>query len=120
MAAPKGTLIIIGGAEDKGEEGRLNMEEQNREFRRFEILEELVPKRKSNGTIEIITTASREPKQVGEDYIKVFKKLGLKNIHIMNIRNREEAREPEMVERIRKAHTVFFSGGDQFRLSTIL
>jgi cyanophycinase len=121
MTTPKGTLIIIGGAEDKGEAGKLSMEEKNREFHRFEILEQLLPKRKnSDATIEIITTASKVPREVGEDYQKAFKKLGLKNIHIMNICNREEAREEALVNRIRKAHTVLFSGGDQFRLSTIL
>lgn len=38
----------------------------------------------------------------------------------MNIENRIQAQENEYVERIKKAYSVYFTGGDQFRLSTIL
>ncbi len=37
----------------------------------------------------------------------------------MHIKTREEANEPEYVERLRKADVVMFTGGDQLRLSSI-
>lgn len=52
---PKGTLLIIGGAEDKVDSISLAMEKKNREFKHFEILHLLLKGKKK---VEIITTAS--------------------------------------------------------------
>jgi cyanophycinase len=116
---PKGTLIIIGGAEDMGVEGQLEMADENKEFVQFEILKQLIPKKK-NGIIEIITTATSLPKETFKSYQKAFKKLDLNKIGGIDIKNRLEAEKKEYIERIKKASTVLFSGGDQFKLSVIL
>lgn len=112
---PKGKLLIIGGAEDKGDgEG----EAENRDF---EILGELLPKsNKGKHEIEIITTASKVPQEVGKKYINAFSRAGFHHVHGLDIRNKEDARNEAYLDRLRKAHAVFFSGGDQFRLATIL
>jgi len=116
---PKGTLILIGGAEDKGD-GSSN--QKNREYERFEILSELLPKKDSHKKkrLEIITTASRVPVEVNEMYRDAFKKIGFKEVGFINMINNPEADDPKFVKRIREAHAVLFSGGDQFRLATIL
>jgi cyanophycinase len=119
---PKGKLLIIGGAEDKGGEGREpDMKGKNRNFRNYEILGELVPPDKSEEhCIEIITTASEEPEEMSRTYSNAFRKMGFQNIHHIGIRTREEAKDPEYLRRIERANVVLFSGGDQLRLSTIL
>lgn len=117
MSLPKGILLIIGGAEDKGE--TVDIAPDNKEFEAYEILKHLLPKRK-NDYIEVITTATRIPKEVGKEYQEVFARMGFRNVGVMNMENRENAMKEEFVSRIGKAYAVLFSGGDQFRLSTIL
>ncbi|MGB3947657.1 MAG: cyanophycinase, partial [Bacteroidia bacterium] len=69
--------------------------------------------------VEVITTASQIPEEVGENYVQSFGKLGCKNIGLIHIKNREDALNPEYIERIKKADGVMFTGGNQLRLSVI-
>ncbi len=116
---PKGKLILIGGAEDKGE----SMTVRNitsKQINRLEILNQLIPTWKQKGGIEIITTASSEPDEVNAVYKKAFSRIGFKKVGFISIGNHPESHNPVFLKRIREAHAVLFSGGDQFRLSTIL
>jgi cyanophycinase len=118
---PKGTVLIIGGAEDKGDENEPDMAQKNKEFEHFEILREILPK--DNGSkkkIEIIATASSVPDEMNQSYKKAFAKLGYKNVDFIKIESKEEARNQDFAKRIHKAHAVLFTGGDQFSLSAIL
>jgi cyanophycinase len=115
---PKGKLFLIGGAEDK-DDGENEMEDKNKYFKRFEILNIILPK-KGKQQIEIVTTASTVPDEIEESYKDAFKKIGFNKVDFISIGNNQDANKPEFVERIQKAHAVLFSGGDQFRLSTIL
>jgi cyanophycinase len=116
---PKGKLLIIGGAEDKGESDT-EIEKKNKDFKKFEILKELIPEQSRKQTIEIITTASKVPEEVEHMYKDAFEKIGFKNIGFLNMGNNYDAANQEYVKRIKKAYAVLFSGGDQFRLSTIM
>ena len=118
---PKGKLIAIGGAEDKGtdlEAGIIQRSQLN--FFEIGILKTisdlLVSK---NDRIEIITTASSVPDEVGEQYIMAFNKLGCGNVGHLRIRMREDALEPDSVARLKECKAVLFSGGNQLRLSSI-
>jgi cyanophycinase len=115
---PKGTVLIIGGAEDKGE-AKTETEEDNKQTERFEILKELIA-----GTgkkrIEIITTATGTVDEMKKMYRKAFKKIHFADIGFIDIKNKQEAKSIECCKRIEKAHAVFFSGGDQFTLSATL
>ena len=121
MQHPKGKLIAIGGAEDKGtdlEKGEINRNNLN--FFELGILNRIV--QESGGPeakIEVITTASMIPYEVGENYLNAFGKIGCVDISLMHIRNRAEAMDEAYIERIRNCDTVMFSGGNQLRLSTI-
>lgn len=120
MNLPKGKLIAIGGAEDKGtdlEKGEINRNNLN--FFELGILNRIV--KESGGAtakIEVITTASMIPYEVGENYINAFGKIGCININVMHIRNRADAMNEEYLDRIKKCDTVMFSGGNQLRLSS--
>lgn len=116
---PKGRLLIIGGAEDKvGEVPDIFY--RNRNFEKYEILKQLLPGKRSKKTIEVITTASTQPKSVASRYKKAFAEMGCTNVGFINMGNNYDSRNPRYVERIHKAHAVLFSGGDQFRISTII
>lgn len=118
---PKGKLISIGGAEDKGTEPEPNFTQKNNlNFFELQILSRIV--REAGGHdayIEVITSASSIPEEIGQNYLDAFKKLGCSNIRIMDIRNREDAMKPEFIERLKKCDSVMFSGGNQLRLSSI-
>ena len=111
----KGILIPIGGNEDKGEETR---ESYLQEFIDEGILSRVV--KESGGTdalIIIIPTASSIPVEVGEGYLEAFGKLGCTNLHVMDIREREQSEYPENIELIKKANCLMFSGGDQSKIT---
>ena len=119
MSHPKGKLIAIGGAEDKGtdlETGEIHRNNLN--FFELGILRRVVEEAGGvNARIEVITTASMIPYEVGENYLNAFGKIGCTNIGLMHIRTRQDAMEKEFVDRIRTCDAVMFSGGNQLRLS---
>lgn len=121
----KGKLIVIGGAVDKGSFSEKNFElqvEKNLNFFETGILKRLIleSRYKEDSVVEIITTASKIPREVGPEYAKAFQYLGAKNVSVMHIEKRDEAHNPDLEDRIRKADVVMFTGGDQLRLTTIL
>ncbi|MCE3260155.1 MAG: cyanophycinase [Bacteroidetes bacterium] len=116
---PKGKLLIIGGAEDKGKGEEPDIFKRNRDYEHQEILRQLVPANKKK-TIEIVTTASSAPDEVSKSYKKAFERMGVKSVAFMNMGNNYDGKNPRFIARIKKAHAVLFSGGDQFRLSTIM
>lgn len=121
MEIPKGKLISIGGAEDKGTDLEQGFMQRNRlNFFELGILKRIV--NELGGTekrIEVITTASSIPEEVGENYLSAFGKIGCVNIGILPIRNRQDASQIEYIERIKRCDGVMFSGGDQLRLTSI-
>ena len=76
--------------------------------------------RKNLSKIEIITTASNIPEQVGNEYINAFKALNALDVGLLHIKTREEANDPAIVDRLNHADVVVFTGGDQLRLSSII
>jgi cyanophycinase len=121
MQHPKGYLIAIGGAEDKGTEEE--KERQNSlDFFKEGILQQIVDLagKKSAPKIEVITTASSIPDEVAQIYKKSFKKLGCVDIGHLKILAREEADSKKTLERLGKCNCLLFSGGDQLRLCSIL
>jgi cyanophycinase len=119
---PKGKLLVIGGAEDKGPiRNPPIIKIKNKNYVDYDILGRLINNDNPfNNTIEIITTASQQPVKTGNMYMRSFKKAGFSKVGIISIHNKEESKNPEFVERVRAARVVFFSGGDQSRLISIL
>jgi cyanophycinase len=120
MIIPKGKLIPVGGAEDKGtdlEQGFI--QRNNLNFFEAGILSRIVDETRyhQDSKIEVITTASTIPVEVGENYIDAFAKLSCTNVNVMNIRNREDTLKPEYIQRIKEADAVMFTGGNQMRLT---
>ncbi|MBL4752396.1 MAG: cyanophycinase [Flavobacteriales bacterium] len=117
---PKGKLIAIGGAVNKGEEEQLNSDSTNQEFFELGILARMLKELEGdNGRIEIITTASEIPEVVGAQYITAFNRLGHSNVDVIYIRSREDTLNEDYLERARTCAGVLFSGGNQLRLTTI-
>lgn len=103
----KGNLIIIGGAEDKNGDKSI-LKEVCSQINKEE--EELI----------IATVASESPEKKGSEYNNIFSDLGVKNISILNVRERKDAFEQKNIEAINKASIIFFTGGDQLRITSLL
>lgn len=109
----RGNLIIIGGAEDKENECNILRKvveaAQGRE----------VAKSRDEHLV-VLTTATQLPQEVGQQYKDVFMKLGMKKITLLNIDSREDANQEKNAQCIKEASAVFFTGGDQLRITSIL
>lgn len=102
-----GRLIAIGGNEDKADE--------------LIVLKRVAQEvGKTDYKVGIITTASENPEQRGKDYYKVFTTLGASRIDILNIKERVQANNRKLANSIADLDLIFFTGGDQLRLTTIM
>jgi cyanophycinase len=102
----RGWIIPIGGAENK---------ENDRH-----ILERFV--RVSGGRdadIVVIPTASRM-NETGPRYEKLFGDIGAARVTVMDFDTRRDCQEPGRLRRLEEASGIFFTGGNQLRLSTLL
>jgi cyanophycinase len=102
----RGWIVPIGGAENK-ENDRL-------------ILERFV--RVSGGreaNIVVIPTASRLH-ETGPRYERLFRELGAAEVAVMDFDTRRDCQEPGRLQRLEAASGIFFTGGNQLRLSTLL
>ena len=102
----RGWIIPIGGAENK---------ENDRH-----ILERFV--RISGGSdadIVVIPTASRLH-ETGPRYEKLFRDIGAARVTVMDFDTRRDCHEPGRLQRLEQASGVFFTGGNQLRLTTLL
>ena len=111
----KGTLIPIGGNEDKGIEEN---EQYTQEFISEGILYHVVEESGGiDANIVVIPTASSIPVEVGENYIEAFTTLGCKNVTVLDIRSKEDSEKEDSIQLIKNANCVMFSGGDQSKIT---
>jgi len=115
---PKGKLIAIGGAEDKGNGTGKNGGDSGA-FIEASILRRVVDEMGGpTARIALVTTASSIPAEVAENYVEAFGKLGVTDLDVLDIRERKDV-TPEMEKRLSQADGVMISGGNQLRLTTI-
>lgn len=121
MHKPEGILMIIGG-NIYMPNGDTAVEEIERpEFFESGILKTFVDALPgANNKIEIVPTASNSPEDAGQAYINAFRELGYEDTHILDIQTREDAQDPETVNRVQDAEGILFTGGNQLRLTTLL
>ncbi|MBE7170587.1 MAG: cyanophycinase [Williamsia sp.] len=116
---PAGSLIVIGGKENKGGEEAEGRKSPNG-FAPMEILERFVKlSDKPHPIIEVVTSASGNGEESFEEYKKVFEQLGVKEVSHIHHTNRQEAMGKEAMGKMEKADAFFFSGGDQLLLTSL-
>jgi cyanophycinase len=101
----QGTLIIIGGHEDHDGE-RIILKE--------------VAKHVPDGKLVLATVASHEPEGYLEKYQSSFRDLGVGEISELYIDERDQAGIEERLAGLRDVKAVFFSGGDQLRITSLI
>ncbi|MDP9309446.1 MAG: cyanophycinase [Chloroflexota bacterium] len=105
MSSKHGSLIIIGGHEAKQGD--------------CPVLTEVVKHtRATRGRLVIVTVATETPEEVAAEYRAVFTKLGVPEIDVLDIRTRDQAAEETQVQRLADAPVIFFTGGDQLRITS--
>lgn len=114
----KGILIPIGGNEDKGsrrdESSQLNFVQKG-------ILARVIQEcRRPEPLIVVIPTASRIPDEVGEKYRAAFGQFSAVRVHVLDIRKKEQAKDPENLRWIEQADCVMFSGGNQSKITRVI
>jgi cyanophycinase len=98
-----GVLIIIGGHEDK--EGER------------EILK-AVAERLKGGKLVVATVASHQPEGYFDTYQKAFADLGVTELVELYVHERAESLDEAALHALETADGVFFTGGDQLRISS--
>ncbi|TBY08181.1 cyanophycinase [Rhizobium laguerreae] len=101
----EGTLIIIGGHEDHDGE-RVILKE--------------VAKHVRDGKLVLATVASHEPEGYLEKYQSSFGELGVSKVTELYIEERDQATSEEKLATLRDVSAVFFSGGDQLRITSLI
>ena len=99
--------MAIGGGEDK---------EKN-----CLILKEFV--RLAGGdkaNIVVLTPATDKPEEAAAEYKNVFNRLGAKRVEAVDVSERGDASKLESIEAVRRASGLFFTGGDQLHITSLM
>ncbi len=97
------TLIVIGGREDKVGDALVLRE---------------VARHVGTGKLVVTAVASSDPDGLFEEYDEVFRKLGVRTVENLEIRSRSDAKDKKVVSVLDDATAVFFTGGDQLRITS--
>ncbi|TBW26792.1 cyanophycinase [Gramella sp. KN1008] len=112
----KGTLIPIGGNENKGI--RTNEKFHTEHIERGILSRVVFESGGTDSLIVVIPTASSIPAEVSQSYIDAFGKLGCRNIRVADIRNRVDTELEENIDLVSRADCIMFSGGNQSEITS--
>src|SRR5262245_39396586 len=97
------SLFIIGGHEDP---------HSNR------VILKAFAERVRAGKLVLTAIAGKEPHLYTEEYHRALRACGIRHIHRLEINSREEAKKESNVRVLEDATAVFFTGGDQLKITT--
>lgn len=100
----RGTLTLIGGAEDRGSNSG--------------VLHKLLERTRAKH-IAVVPTASMYGYELGEEYQDCFRRLGAEKIDIWDIKERRDVEQERYLESAKNCDMVFFTGGDQVKLAHV-
>jgi cyanophycinase len=102
-----GNLLLIGGAEDKQKECK--------------ILKYFIQEAGGRDSkVCVITAASENAGQAAQSYEGLFKGFGCSDLETLNIHTRKDAASQENAEKLIRSSGIFFTGGDQLRITAML
>jgi cyanophycinase len=103
----QGAVMAIGGAEDKE--------------RNADVLRTFVELAGGKGArVAVIPSASAEPDEMADTYREAFAALGVNDIRIVHISERDEADSDNVIDQLSDTTGIFMSGGDQSRLADLI
>ncbi|MFL5578369.1 MAG: cyanophycinase [Gemmatimonadaceae bacterium] len=104
-ARAKGVLLIIGGHEDRTGD---------------KLILRHLAERVGSGKLVVMTAASQVPDEVYGEYEPLFRGLGVKHVARLDVESRQEAKSERKLRALDEATAVFFTGGDQLKLTSQL
>lgn len=102
---PRGTLLIIGGHEDK--EGE-------------KVILRSLAARVGRGKLVIAPLASESPDEMWETYEPLMRRLGVRHVHHLRLEERSDGASVRAMKVLEDADAVFFTGGDQMRITSLI
>jgi cyanophycinase len=99
----RGTLIIIGGHEEKDGDA---------------LILRAVAEHVGGGKLLVATLASEEPEAMFRDYRRCFTRLGVKRVEHLDVSDRETLLRKPPLQLLEGASVIFFTGGGQLRITT--
>lgn len=103
-----GRLLVIGGNEDKDEDSMV-------------ILPHFVQMcGGKDARIIVCGTPSKNVEEKERTYRKLFEKIGVAEVMEPDVTRRHDGDDEELIGMVRRATGVFFTGGDQLRLTAIV
>jgi len=107
LSKARGRLVVIGGGEDKEDD--------------CGILKEFIRLAKgARARLIVMTVATDKPDELGGEYIEAFKRLGVDDVRVVDVSSREDTKNEKSLELIGEATGIFFTGGDQLHITTLL
>jgi cyanophycinase len=109
-----GYLMVIGGAD--------RLDPRSIIPRLFLEHVELTEANSAQRDIVLVSSATRHPTVLTDDYRHIFERLGIdrSRIHAPLIRNHDEAHREDIVQLLRSAAGIYITGGDQYLLTQVL
>ncbi|MEW6366284.1 MAG: cyanophycinase [Acidobacteriota bacterium] len=101
IADGRGTLVLIGGAEDRSRSGQVMSR----------LVEIARPK-----SVAVIPTATSQPSELGREYRNAFVDLGVGEVTVLQVQHPDQADRQENLQAVEEAELIFFTGGNQFKL----
>lgn len=101
--------MIIGGNEDKSGDGRI-----------LTRVAELTRESPRGHALGMVTTASLAGRKAYQQYRDIFRDLGVEEVRDLTVESRQKAGDEEILMGIRRSAALFFSGGDQLRITSVL
>jgi len=102
----RGWIVPIGGAENK---------ENDRD-----ILERFLAVSGGEDADIVVIPAASRMHETGPRYERLFRELGAAQVTVMDFDTRRDCQEAGRLERLERASGIFFTGGNQLRLTTLL
>ncbi|HEV3468200.1 MAG TPA: cyanophycinase [Pyrinomonadaceae bacterium] len=107
LSEARGRLVAIGGGEIKEGDAPL--------------LKEFVKlARGPKARVVVMTVATDDPAGAAAEYRAAFRRIGLDDLQFVDVSTREDAARPEALEVIKNATGLFFTGGDQLHITSLL
>jgi cyanophycinase len=107
LSKARGKLVVIGGGEGRDDN--------------CGILKEFLRLAKgAKARIVIMTVATDKPSEVGGEYVAAFKRLGVDAVSVVDVSSREDTKSEKSLQLIQEATGIFFTGGDQLHITTLL
>jgi cyanophycinase len=105
LTEARGRLVAVGGAEDR--EGEC------------EILKEFIKLAGGPRAHLLVVTYSTDEAVSADQYVRLFKRLGVDDTHRVAINGRDRANAPSVVKLVKRATGLYFTGGDQLDITSL-